>query len=228
MAIKKLSIDLIKTDAARLASLEKTVEKGKHAFVEVGNALKEIRDSKLYKTSHGTFANYVEDRFGFQRAHAYRLIESADDPAKMSPIGDKIKTESQAREVAKAPPERQNEVVEKAIEIAAEQGKKPTAEIMKQAREAVMGETSTVTADMADEEPTEAYEDVEEAEESPPAKPMPTVAERASLHKTAIRSHNAQMMRIVDELNAVKPDAKSHATIHGSFRAIDAAVGGWK
>lgn len=71
----------------------------------VGNALKEIRDDKLYRSSHGTFAAYVGDRFGFEKRHAYRLIDASDVARNVS-HGAQIVSERQAREVAKAPPRR--------------------------------------------------------------------------------------------------------------------------
>ena len=131
-------------EASRLEALEEIVERGKRAFVEVGNALKEIRDTELYRATHETFEAYVEVRFGFKRAHAYRLIDGAA-VVSMSPIGDKIETESQAREVAKAPEDLQSEVVDRAVEIAEERDTKPTAAIFAQAREEVVEKRPHVT-----------------------------------------------------------------------------------
>jgi hypothetical protein len=66
-------------------------------------------DSRLYRADHGTFEDYCREKWGWQRAHAYRLIESASVVA-APPIGDKIKTESQARELARVEPARRVEV----------------------------------------------------------------------------------------------------------------------
>jgi len=90
-------------DDQRLAELEKTIAKGKKTFVEVGLALAEIRDLRLYRREYSGFDEYCREKWGWKRAHAYRLIDAAE-VVKVSPIGDKIKTESQARELAKAPP----------------------------------------------------------------------------------------------------------------------------
>ena len=54
--------------------LELKVELG---FQEAVKALKELRDKKLYRSTHQTFEDYVIGRFGMQRAHAYRLINAA-------------------------------------------------------------------------------------------------------------------------------------------------------
>jgi hypothetical protein len=58
------------------------------------------------------------ERWNMKRAHAYRLIESAEV---MSPLGDKsaITSERQARELARVEPERRQEVVERAVEAKA-------------------------------------------------------------------------------------------------------------
>lgn len=124
-------------ESAELSRLEKVVERGKKAFIEVGNALKEIRDGKLYRASHRTFAAYVEDRFEFKRDYAYKLIETSKAAGNVSNC---IQNEGQAREVAKAPAEKQSEVVERAHEIAEETGKPVTAKVMAEARKEVMGE----------------------------------------------------------------------------------------
>ncbi|MDZ8241832.1 hypothetical protein [Nostoc sp. ChiQUE01b] len=65
--------------------LERKVE---HAFYEAGKALTELRDRRLYRSTHKTFEEYCKDRFGFERRHPYRLIEAAqvvDNLKKMCP-----------------------------------------------------------------------------------------------------------------------------------------------
>ena len=54
--------------------LERKVER---AFYEAGKALQQLRDRKLYRSTHGTFEEYCRDRFGFERRHPYRLIDAA-------------------------------------------------------------------------------------------------------------------------------------------------------
>ncbi|WP_009630480.1 hypothetical protein [Synechocystis sp. PCC 7509] len=81
--------------------LELKVELG---FQEAVKALKQLRDKKLYRSTHQTFEDYVVERFGMQRAHAYRLINAAVVIENLSPIGDILPiTESLCREVAKLP-----------------------------------------------------------------------------------------------------------------------------
>ena len=58
------------------------------AFFEAGKALTELRDRRLYRSTHPTFEEYCKERFGFERRHPYRLIEAAgvvDNLIKMCP-----------------------------------------------------------------------------------------------------------------------------------------------
>lgn len=85
---------------------------------KVGSALQEIRDQKLYKHEHETFEEFCQAEYGFERAHAYRLIGFAEVKAsvELSPMGDKIQNERQARALAPVPVEQREEVIEKAAE----------------------------------------------------------------------------------------------------------------
>ncbi|WP_062235822.1 hypothetical protein [Aureimonas sp. N4] len=62
---------------SRLAECEKVIEKGLSTFVDVGNALVEIRDDKLYRETHQRFEDYCRDRWDLGRARAYQLIDHA-------------------------------------------------------------------------------------------------------------------------------------------------------
>lgn len=48
------------------------------AWYDNGLLLREIRDDKLYKKKYGTFEEYAEQRWGWQRRHVYRMIEAAE------------------------------------------------------------------------------------------------------------------------------------------------------
>ena len=79
--------------------LELKVER---AFYESGKALVELRSRRLYRSTHKSFEEYCQDRFGFQRAHSYRLIDAARVVDNLSlgclQIGDIIpNNESQCR-----------------------------------------------------------------------------------------------------------------------------------
>ncbi|MDY6941333.1 MAG: hypothetical protein SWY16_27215 [Cyanobacteriota bacterium] len=51
--------------------LERKVER---AFYEAGRALRELRDRRLYRSTHKTFENYCRDRFGHSRQKSNYLI----------------------------------------------------------------------------------------------------------------------------------------------------------
>jgi hypothetical protein len=44
------------------------------AFYEAGKALRELRDRRLYRSTHPTFEGYCRDRFGFTHRHVNYLI----------------------------------------------------------------------------------------------------------------------------------------------------------
>jgi hypothetical protein len=67
------------------------------ALVVAGKALEVIKRGRLYRETHGRFGDYVEEVWGFKRAHAYRLIDEWPVAVAVSPIGDI--NEAQAREL---------------------------------------------------------------------------------------------------------------------------------
>jgi hypothetical protein len=62
----------------RLVALEEIVEAGFRTFVDVGRALAEIRDRRLYLVSHANFQAYLRDRWDFSAQRAYQLIYTSD------------------------------------------------------------------------------------------------------------------------------------------------------
>jgi len=83
----------------RLTHLENLIARNQYQFHEIGQALKEIRDTRLYRlTLFESFEAYTRARWDMGRAQAYRLIESYKVISNLSPIGDILpKNESQAR-----------------------------------------------------------------------------------------------------------------------------------
>lgn len=110
-------------ESQRLAELERTIARGKKTFVEVGLALAEIRDLRLYKREYGGFEEYCREKWGWTRQHAYRLIEAA-------PIGKcnlQVTSLNQARELAKVDPAQRAGVVQAVVDA----GKTVTAAAIK-------------------------------------------------------------------------------------------------
>jgi phage N-6-adenine-methyltransferase len=82
------SVGLDRGQRQRLDLLERVIEQGLARFLEVGQALTEIREQRLYRESHPSFEHYCLERWGFRRAHAHRLIQSARVLEALSPMGD--------------------------------------------------------------------------------------------------------------------------------------------
>jgi len=130
----------------RLEELEKIVTTNFKAFYEVGCALREICESKLYRETHTNFSDYAKDLWDVQRAYAYRLISSADVVDRLIPYSSELKNvanwrqsedpipqnESQARALAKYPEDKQIEIWRQAVETA--DGRITAAHIKKTAR----------------------------------------------------------------------------------------------
>jgi hypothetical protein len=124
---------------------ERKVER---AFYEAGTALKELRDRRLYRSTHKTFEEYVQDRFGMKQSRSYQLIEATgvvdnllakvpplvellgDSSDKVPPLVEVLPTnERQVRPLIQLEPEQQREVWQQAVEAAG--GKVPSGRIVK-------------------------------------------------------------------------------------------------
>jgi len=83
----------------RLIELEAMIADNQESFYKIGQALKEIRDSRLHKQAlFDTFEAYTRARWDMGKSHAYRLIRSYEVIYNLSPIGDKVPAnESQVR-----------------------------------------------------------------------------------------------------------------------------------
>jgi hypothetical protein len=121
--------------------LERKVER---AFYEAGKALQELRDRRLYRSTHKTFEDYCRDRFGHSRQKSNYLIAAADvfenlttNCCQKSPNGDLTTpnlpilptNESQIRPLTKLEPQEQREVWQKAVSEAG--NKVPSGRIIK-------------------------------------------------------------------------------------------------
>lgn len=70
----QVSEELTQDEERERHRLELRVER---AFYEAGVALRELRDKRLYRSTHRTFEEYCQDRFGYTRRRPYQLIEAA-------------------------------------------------------------------------------------------------------------------------------------------------------
>lgn len=135
--------------------LERKVER---AFFEAGKALMELRERRLYRSTHRTFEEYCTDRFGYTHRRVNYLIagsvvfdniatgtncslqEEADktgtncsqnekvDKTRPNPSRILPTNEGQVRPLAKLEPQQQVEVWQRAVQVAG--GKVPSARIV--------------------------------------------------------------------------------------------------
>jgi len=56
-----------------LADCEAVIRRGLNSFIEVGEALMEIRDNRLYREKgFGRFEDYCQQEWGWKHSHAYK------------------------------------------------------------------------------------------------------------------------------------------------------------
>ena len=121
-----IELHLSESEDARLARNETRISQGLASFVEVGEALSDIRDARLYRATHGTFEEYCRTKWSMTDRRARQLMDASE----IGTIVPQITTESQARELARVEPARREEVIRKAD---AATGGKITAAAIKQA-----------------------------------------------------------------------------------------------
>jgi hypothetical protein len=90
----RLAAALTTSEQHDLDTLEGIVQRGIDTLIEVGRALAEIRDRRLYRQTHGTFDEYCHNRWLLGRTRAYQLI----DAAAVSTIVDKAELPAPANE----------------------------------------------------------------------------------------------------------------------------------
>lgn len=111
--------------------LERKVER---AFYEAGMALMQLRDRRLYRSTHATFEEYCRDRFDYVRRRSYQLIDAAKIYNNLSEKCEQIvhilpTREGQVRPMSQLNAEEQVLAWSTAVEEAG--GKVPTGKIVK-------------------------------------------------------------------------------------------------
>lgn len=69
---------LTTVEVNRLEHLESVIEKGVSTFMAVGNALAEIRTSRLYREQYETFEQYCLERWEFTAARGRQLMSAVE------------------------------------------------------------------------------------------------------------------------------------------------------
>jgi hypothetical protein len=109
-----------------LRKCENIIRIGLGTFVEVGLALKEIQDQRLYRRTDKTFEDYLQRAVGLSRPYAYNLIESAKlmrELRQSSGLDRSLlpKNEAQARELIRIEPAQRVEVWKQVVDASAQQ-----------------------------------------------------------------------------------------------------------
>jgi hypothetical protein len=104
----------------RLLECERVIERGLNTFVEVGAALLEIRDSRLYKDGYSTFEDYCRERWGMARNYANKMIAASEVVANLGTNVPIPVNEAQVRPLVGLPKEKQFDVWQQVVEQAQE------------------------------------------------------------------------------------------------------------
>ncbi len=125
--------ELSSSESADRQRLELTVERG---FYHSGKALTQLRDRRLYRSTHQKFEDYCQERFGMKRIYAHYLINAAivfdNLSSRCSQFVNVLPTsESQCRPLLKLEADEQCQVWFEAVEMA--ERKVPSGRIVKDA-----------------------------------------------------------------------------------------------
>jgi hypothetical protein len=106
------------------------------SFYQAGVALRELRDKKLFRSTHRTFEEYARDILGFSRIRLYQLVGAAQVYENIrenvnAPLTSLPTSEYQCRPLVKLTQEEQVEAWKIAVDLAGE--KTPTSAAVRQA-----------------------------------------------------------------------------------------------
>jgi hypothetical protein len=104
---------LTQQERGLLYALEEKVRRNLSTFREVGAALLKIRDKALYRGEFKSFKDYCREKWGFGRAHAYRLIDAAIIAERL-PGETPVPDERTARRLKNLTPEERADVAKSA------------------------------------------------------------------------------------------------------------------
>jgi hypothetical protein len=148
LAVSEVAL-LSPPERSRLGELEGVIARGVASFMEMGAALAEVRDSKLYRADFPTFEAYCRERWMITPQHAHRLLAASAAVQRLEPVGSKPTAESQVRPLLKLQPAQQGVAWEAAVASAKEEGaERPTARHVTAAVRQIIG-----TAEPEDEKP---------------------------------------------------------------------------
>tara|TARA_Y100000310_G_C20587358_1_gene766170 strand:- start:414 stop:1364 length:951 start_codon:yes stop_codon:yes gene_type:complete len=108
-------------ERARFAALEEVVEKNLTGFIAIGDALREIKESGLFRDRFETWEEYLSGRWGHafsSRQQAARLMAASSVVENVQPTDEQRAQlkETHVRHLAKLEPEAQREAFDKALD----------------------------------------------------------------------------------------------------------------
>lgn len=132
-----MNFQITTAERARLVELESVIESN---VAIVGNALFEIRESRLYRQDHKTFEDYCQARFAMDRRYINMQINASKVIYNLGTNCSQTlpMNEAQARPLSKLPPSDQPKAWKKANEIAKEEGRPVAARHVERAVEEVI------------------------------------------------------------------------------------------
>ena len=178
----------------QLAHSEQVIEEGYVGFLKVGLELAHIRDGRLYRESHRTFAEYCDARWHLSKTRAYELMGAHIITEALSAMADTPapENERQARELAGLPVE----VAAKVMREAAKDGP-PTAMKVRVTREEIAPKPAHVTNTTRTTETTKTEHDIDRATgeiltsaDLPPAEDPIGDAKREAANHASLKAHN--------------------------------------
>ncbi|WP_339098344.1 hypothetical protein WDJ50_18420 (plasmid) [Deinococcus sp. VB142] len=120
-----ISQELTLAERARRQELEATISRGWRTFIQVGEALEEIRAKRLYREDFGTFEEYCQKVWSWSRQRAYQMMDAAKTAGVLEEVGVTVTHEREARQlkpvaqaVAAAPVAQRKSVFEEAMQKA--------------------------------------------------------------------------------------------------------------
>lgn len=106
-----------KSQNERFEELKRIVRSGLQTAFEVGAALLEIRESKLYRQEFDTFEEFCESEFKIVRQRAYQLIKAVEVKKSLpAAAADVVTNARQAAALASVPEEKRAEVITEVAE----------------------------------------------------------------------------------------------------------------
>jgi hypothetical protein len=186
---------LTRTELSRMGQLEEVLQRNMQSFVEVGNALKEIRDGRYYRQTYDTFEAYCKGQWGMSKPYATQTIGAFEVRSNLVAIATILPTtESQCRPLTSLSPETQQQAWARALEIAGDS--QPTARIVSEA----------VAELFPKPEPSPAEPDEDDSE------PSPSLTWPEAL-KSASRKKQITSVEVAEMLGVALPDVRKSLSV---------------